>query len=105
MDWLSQAIGPVGALAIAVPTAALALRKVEQRYQAELDALRAQYVRCQSELEGARKALADETQARLADAKASSAALLAVYDRVHATLDGLEDWVRKQLGKTPDSQR
>jgi Skp family chaperone for outer membrane proteins len=105
VDWVQQAIGPLGALAIAVPTAALALREVKQRYQAEVDRLKEEHKAKCAELDATRKALADETAARLADAKASSAALLAVYDRVHATLDGLEDWVRTQLGKQPESQR
>ena len=97
MDWLEVALGPVGALALAVPTAAYALRKVEARYESELATVRAALTKCEGELDDARSALAAETQARLADAKAASASLLAVYDRVHATLDGLEDFVRRQV--------
>lgn len=105
MDFLEIALGPVGALALAVPTAAYALRKVENRYESELTLIKDSLARAETELEDARRCLAAETQARLADAKEASASLLAVYERVHATLDGLEDFVRRQAAKLIDSQR
>lgn len=96
MDWISLASGPLGALAITLPTAAYALKKLEARYSSELQSQREYRVILEQENAASRAALEKLHQARLADSQSAAHSLLEVYQKVHDTLDRLEELVRSK---------
>jgi hypothetical protein len=100
MEWVELAMGPMGALALAVPLAVVLLRRLDSRYADELVALRAENSSLRADVTESRKALEVEHGARLADAKESTKSLLGVYERVHETLDGLEALVKADRAKS-----
>ncbi len=104
MDWLTVASGPMGALALAVPLAAVLLRRLDSRYAEELAAARAEITALKIEIAAARKSLEDEASARLADSKENARAMLGIYERVHETLDGLEALVKADRSKSEPPQ-
>jgi Skp family chaperone for outer membrane proteins len=93
-ELLSQILGPLGALVLAVValryqtrTATAERTTLRQRYEQEIEHLRGELDAEQREHLATRAALQEEHRARLRDARSTTETLLALTDRVHATVD------------------
>lgn len=100
MNWLESALGPAGALALAVPVAAIALRKLEARWTAEVADRDARIRELVAERQRLDDRLAQAAVERVAAEQRSAESLLKVYERVHTTLDGLEPVLRESIRPT-----
>lgn len=101
-DWWALALGPLGALVIAL-TAALYSARELRRVQAErVDRLEQMLANRRTECEQLRGQLQAEHANRLEDAKTTTRTLLDLNDRIHKTLDGLEALTRA-TGRTRPS--
>ena len=93
-EWLQLAIGPAGALAIALTFAVLVGKELRRKHAAEVQRLERLLTERTTECATTRAELAAEHVARLEDAKATTRTLLDLNDRIHRTLDGLEALTR-----------
>ena len=93
-EWLQLAIGPAGALVIALTAAVLAGKELRRKHMAEVKRLEQLLAERTGECEQCRAQLQAEHAARLDDAKATTATLLSLNDRIHQTLDNLEALTR-----------
>jgi hypothetical protein len=91
---MQLALGPAGALVVALSFAVLAGRELRRKHQAEVLRLEALLTSRTAECAQTRDQLAAEHAARLEDAKATTTTLLALNDRIHKTLDSLEALTR-----------
>lgn len=100
-EWLQLALGPLGALVIALGVGVGVARELRRKHAGEISRLETLLAERTRECAELRALLQTEHAARLEDAKATTGTLLALNDRIHRTLDNLEALTRGTRPPTP----